>query len=326
MNIIEPSAQLYTEAHPYKKIEKIGRTCYKSEDKITDTSCYKFVSNMMEHKHYAMLEHAWFHFRLSNLQPSLYNFLNVPALVLTSDPNNENDYIITVSMSHLVNPRWTKLRDLFRELLNIVDSLYDGDVVVPDYSAKNITRQHSNYGSIRCGIQYIDDSILYDALNHDDNLYMMHKHMTFKFVCDRGITHELVRHRMSFAQESQRYCNYGKDKFGASINVCKPSLLNETTPEYLAWRTAIESAEDGYLEMTQELGVAPQIARSVLPNATKADIWVTGSMDQWEHFFDMRSREKTGKAHPDMKVIADMAYELYIGSEAYRTMMYDTYL
>lgn len=135
-----------------------------------------------------------------------------------------------------------------------------------------------------------------------------HGSFSVKFIVDRGVSHELVRHRIaSFAQESTRYCNYGKKR---GITFIKPLFFEESSPEYCAWKDSCAKAEATYLDMLQK-GVSPQEARSVLPNSVKTEIVVTMNFRQWRHFFDLRALDKTGKAHPQMKeVTVPLLYEL----------------
>ena len=127
-----------------------------------------------------------------------------------------------------------------------------------------------------------------------------HAYITVKFICDRGISHELVRHRIaSFAQESTRYCNYSKDKFGKEITVIKPYFLNEYTEAYQFWKNSCLTAEENYFNLL-ELGLAPQEARLVLPNSLKTEVVVTMNIREWRHFFNLRASGKTGKPHPQM--------------------------
>lgn len=127
-----------------------------------------------------------------------------------------------------------------------------------------------------------------------------HAYITVKFICDRGISHELVRHRIaSFAQESTRYCNYSKDKFGNEITVIKPYFLNEYTEAYQFWKNSCLTAEKNYFNLL-ELGLTPQEARLVLPNSLKTEVVVTMNIREWRHFFNLRASGKTGKPHPQM--------------------------
>ena len=132
---------------------------------------------------------------------------------------------------------------------------------------------------------------------------------TVRITCDRAVSHELVRHRVfSFAQESQRYCNYSKDKFGKELTFISPAK-DMTPDEYKVWRQALSTAEESYFKLI-DLGFKPQEARSVLPNSTKTELIMTGFETDWDDFFDLRVRELTGPVSPDMKVVANSIYSL----------------
>ena len=159
-------------------------------------------------------------------------------------------------------------------------------------------------------------STLADIFKVDpEDLWDAHGSYTFKFICDRGVSHELVRHRCSFAQESTRYCNYSSEKFGREIQFIKPSTFDswdeKAQKEFI---NQLECAESSYLYLS-DLGLSPQQARAVLPNALKTEVVMTAPVYQWKHFFDLRSKGTTGAPHPDMKVVADMAYEMFEKSE-----------
>lgn len=131
-----------------------------------------------------------------------------------------------------------------------------------------------------------------------------HASMTVRFVVDRGVSHELVRHRIaSFAQESTRYCNYSKDKFGNELTFIRPCFWEEGTAKYSAWEDAMKLAESFYLQMLA-YGATPQEARSVLPNSLKTDIVMTANMREWRHFFQLRAAGITGAPHPQMMEVA----------------------
>ena len=133
-----------------------------------------------------------------------------------------------------------------------------------------------------------------------------HSSLSVLFHVDRGVTHELVRHRiMSFAQESTRYCNYSGDKFGNEITVVKPSFWpdGDKISEYMDWEQQMRKAAETYLKLLEK-GASPQEARSVLPNSTKSDIVLTGNYREWRHFFWLRAADVTGPAHPQMHEVA----------------------
>jgi thymidylate synthase (FAD) len=132
--------------------------------------------------------------------------------------------------------------------------------------------------------------------------------MTAKFVTDRGISHELVRHRVcSFIQESTRYCNYGAKKFGSEITVIKPSTWDNWTESMrIDWQDSIRVAETRYLNLLR-IGATPQQARSILPNSLKTEIVVRTNFREWRHIFQLRAIEKA--AHPDMRTLMIPLYQ-----------------
>ena len=152
------------------------------------------------------------------------------------------------------------------------------------------------------------------------------KRITVKFICDRGVSHEFVRHRVfSFAQESQRYCNYNKDKFNNELTFIKPTWLNIPTGDYTYWDGDWCDIDNMKIQLPSDNGIAdnflwclnnagmqyrllinkglkPQEARAILPNAIKTELVMTGFESDWEHFFELRC---SGAAHPDAKKLAD---------------------
>lgn len=128
-----------------------------------------------------------------------------------------------------------------------------------------------------------------------------HFDITVKFVCDRGVSHEIVRHRMaSYCQESTRYCNYSKDVFGSEITVIRPSFLTEGTPGWQYWKVACRMAEKSYFELL-DWGCTPQEARAVLPTCLKTEVVMTANLREWRHFLKLRC---SPAAHPQMREVA----------------------
>lgn len=131
-----------------------------------------------------------------------------------------------------------------------------------------------------------------------------HASVTVKFVVDRGISHELVRHRLaSFAQESTRYCNYSKDDFGSEITFIVPDYLEYKSEGWNIWKESMKQAEDAYFKML-DFGLSPQQARAVLPNSLKTEVVMTANLREWRHFFKLRALGTTGKPHPQMLEVA----------------------
>lgn len=128
-----------------------------------------------------------------------------------------------------------------------------------------------------------------------------HVSLTFKIICDRGVTHEIVRHRLaSYSQSSTRYCNYASDKFGNELTFIKPCFWNEDDENYLLWKQTLEVAEKNYLAMIKN-GARPEQARSILPNSLKTEIYMTANLREWRHFLKLRTSKR---AHPQMREVA----------------------
>lgn len=128
-----------------------------------------------------------------------------------------------------------------------------------------------------------------------------HEKISVRMVCDRGVSHEIVRHRIaSYSQESTRYCNYQKDKFGNELTFIKPIFWDDSSEEYAIWFSMMQMIEKNYMQLIN-LGASPQEARSILPNSLKTEIVVTMNLREWRHFFRLRTAEA---APPQMQEIA----------------------
>lgn len=127
-----------------------------------------------------------------------------------------------------------------------------------------------------------------------------HASVTVKFVVDRGISHEIVRHRLaSYCQESTRYCNYAQDDFGSEITFIIPDYLTYKSPGWNTWKEAMKACEDAYFKML-DIGHSPQEARAVLPNSTKTEVIMTANLREWRTFFKLRTAQA---AHPQMREV-----------------------
>lgn len=271
MKLIKPKAELIEQAPGlngiYKQIELAGRTCYKSEDKITDDSAKGFVDRMVKSNHTAMLEHGTLYF-------------------------------------------W-----------NPVDSC-DFEAIRDKYSA-------NKFSVVRIAGQAITTNYRVIIENGwEEDLYMLtepteyhEKRYTFKVTTSIGVTREFNRHRVnSIAEQSTRYCNYGKDKFGKEVTFCIPSWLNleegSYKGEYFDGKWPIEdqfmdqcfSAEVQYMNLLDQ-GWNSQQAREVLPLCTATEAVYTAFESDWKHFFDLRLRETTGKPHPNMLELARLMHD-----------------
>lgn len=252
----------------YKAIERAGRTCYKSEDKITDSSAKGFVDRMVASKHTAMLEHGSVY--LKWYSPGIYDRVKGHTVYdYVHNPYTKNfecltkDSIIQEALEYRIT---TNYRVLIEN--NWLDDL-----------------------------QYMCDPTEYHELRY-----------SFKFTCSRAIANELIRHRtFSFAQESQRYCNYSKDKFGNEVTFIKPSWEKGAAFDaHFHFYNSLFASQVAYFDLLDN-GATPQQARDVLPNATKTEIVMTGFASDWRYLFDLRLFGKTGAPHPDMVDLMEKA-------------------
>ena len=134
-----------------------------------------------------------------------------------------------------------------------------------------------------------------------------HVSITFKIICDRGISHEIVRHRLaSYSQESSRYCDYSGDKFGGELTFIKPCFWTEDDENFLLWRQTMEILEKNYLQMRQN-GARPEQARAILPNSLKTELFMTANLREWRHFLKLRTSKR---AHPQMRQIALKIFDI----------------
>lgn len=281
MKLIESSVQIIKEKDPYKMIELAGRTCYKSEDKITEDSAKEFVDRMIKLGHGAMLEHGTIYLKIRET----VNGNIPPAMLYWRDCANR------------------KYSKVYTQLES--DSPYSAN-----YKVLYVTTN----------LRVLVENNRIDDLEYQCEPTEYHeKRITAKFICDRGVSHEFVRHRVfSFAQESTRYCNYSKDKFNNELTFIKPSWIGESIDslnqefrdtdrdDTSIFIRALRSAEEEYFTLLNN-GWKPQQARQVLPNATKTELVMTGFESDWEHFLSLRTSKN---AHPDAQQLSLKLREL----------------
>lgn len=322
MKIVNPGVEIMrtglevTNMTPEQFIERVGRTCYKSEDRITDDSAAKFVANLIEHGHEAMIEHWNLIFKTNSGTyddfKSDWNLLiegsNIPLTERLRPYLRFTDCDFDDgNIRYIVSGNMRAWRDYAKACVT-------GFGLIPQYMwgmVRNYPLFFPEYQNYIPEI-FTDNLFIPISVNELNNFERpIHQDVTMKFICDRGVSHEIVRHRVaSFAQESTRYCNYGKDKFGKEITVVRPSWCEEGDARYEAWASGCRFAEQAYFLLLDK-GCTPQEARSVLPNSLKTEIIVTMNLDGWKHFFDLRCAPS---AHPDMREVATMAKDLFEAS------------
>ena len=293
MKLIESSVGLIDISDPFMKIEKVGRTCYKSTSEMTEETAKKFFKSLASRGHTAMIEHTVFVFEVHrDLYHRIRDYEYFRYTVEEFEDGTER---------FLVSANLRAINDSGDPVLFSVLGQVDPDLIYKS------TYQNLAISEDYCKIVDIDS--IPDIQEH---AYKTHKYLTFHFICDRGVSHEIVRHRpASYAQESTRYCNYSKDKFGGEVTFIKPADYSKWDNESIHLLLhSLECSEGCYLMMLAR-GRTPQEARAVLPNALKTEIIMTANCEEFDHFFDLRSRGTTGAPHPDMKRVADMALTIY---------------
>lgn len=314
MKLIESSVEIIPQDTGlegiYKQIERAGRVCYKSEDKICEGSAKKMVDFLVSRHHGSPLEHGtvYLHFK--------YN-----------SPVNDINYL-----------KYTKIERFYRnnpysKVVNRTEDHFNHDVYIT-----------SNYRTLVENDRLDDLQYLCEPTEYHE------KRITAKFICSRGVSHEAVRHRtMSFCQESQRYCNYSIDKHNNEVTFVIPEWVKDrtfyvadctdpltgTSNSYIldeptlidtirihmlaldratcCWYENLKKCESDYLYLlTDECGLKPQEARGVLPNDCKTEIIITGFVSDWEHFFELRSSKA---AHPDIRVLSDSLKARFIENQ-----------
>ena len=258
----------------YQQIERAGRVCYKSENNTTENSAKPFVGRMIEHEHFAMLEHGTVYMTCNHGELPLY-------------ASNKFSHVNTI----------------------------DGK----DYITTNLRVMAEN-------------KTLEDLKYRTDFKKGKHElRITVHFTTQIAITREYNRHRAnSMAEQSTRYCNYTKNKFGSEISINLPTwvkgdletndekfvelcedVANEETNDWTpidAWLFVNQAAEFAYMKLIA-MGCKPQEARVILPLDTNTELVHTAFVSDWKHFFDLRALGTTGAPHPDAKILAEPLYE-----------------
>ena len=246
----------------YLNIEQFDEENFEDSPYYENLTAEDFVNMLVKSNHGAMLEHGTVYMQIDV-------FFDISERIKLNEKVHQYD-----------SNRFTK-----------VNSIYIGQGIWRYYITTNLRVLVEN--NWIDDLRYVCEPTEYHA-----------KKVTAKFICDRGVSHEIVRHRvMSFAQESTRYCNYSKNKFGQELTFIEPawefpsSNIVNTRERFEAM---LSEAEANYMELIT-LGFKPQEARAVLPNALKTEIVVTGFIDDWKHFFELRC---DSAAHPDIRKLA----------------------
>ena len=322
MKLIKPKAELLLQQPGlegvYKQIELAGRTCYKSTDKITEDSAKPFVDRMINSNHLAMLEHGTV-------------YLTIPG---ESEPDEWGRVLPHTGKGSYTYNKYSKVN---------WENWWQEPVGTQKEFCNAIPRSNMHITTnLRVLVEnnWLDDlKYICEPTEHHEKRY------TFRLTTSIGVTRELNRHRVhSIAEQSTRYCNYSKDKFGKEVTFCIPSWINipegnaywadglnyriqpndlskesyavkpnkyfttEEAMTYSLWLHSLEVSENNYMKLLK-LGWQPQHAREILSLCTATEIIHTAFASDWKHFFDLRYYGTTGKPHPNMVELSTLMKE-----------------
>jgi thymidylate synthase (FAD) len=293
MKIVEPSYEIQHDLDNSSiaiRLEACGRVCYKSEDLISTDSAIPFVSKIAEHGHNSVLEMAVVSFEVTCHIDHVLEFMACQPKYFIID-RTDTGMLVTGSIR--------ALREMYQ--LHATNQLVNDLVMLmaqrEPYIFENIIKKDnilepdSQINIRKLSLKEVDEL--------PSELRRRHRYVSVRFIVNRAVTHELVRHRpCSFLQESQRYCRYSQDKFDNQVTFIKPMFYQENSAEYTIWQRAMKETEADYLKLLETS--SPQAARTVLPNSCKTEIIVYCNLVEWIHIFTLRTSQA---AEPSMREI-----------------------
>lgn len=283
VKIVEVSSEIY----PLEKlkdicthIERCGRTCYKSENLITEETAVPFITGILKSGHESVIEHANVIFSLPDIPENkkIFEMRDVRGLNISL----EKDIFDGVTKI-IVSGNMRALRDLARQY-NVHDFLYV--VKIPlFYIAEN---QNPQFTGIKIeGVQ-------------KSRFSELHNYATTHSICDVGAYKDVTRHRLaSFSIESTRYCNYSKGKFGSELTMIEPCNIEKGSEMYAEWLKCVNMIEESYMKMAA-LGAKGDQLRMILPHSSKADMIMSANVAEWKHIFGLRCHSA---AHPSVRAV-----------------------
>ncbi|WP_456433314.1 FAD-dependent thymidylate synthase [Thermosulfuriphilus sp.] len=294
MKIIEPSFEVIEEYFKNQdilsQIERCGRVCYKSEDRITKESAIPFIEGIIRRGHESVLEMAALVYEVSvDTESTMARFFERNPRFFNTDKLDRRRYLLSANVR--------AYRDMFREgqdlkvMKALIRDLHQRwPILFEDLLPKHGLVPQEGIKLRLLSPQEIDSLPI--------EYRVKHRYLLVRFTINRAVSHELVRHRVaSYLQESQRYCRYGDEKFGG-VTFIKPVFYPEGSPEYQIWKEACQRAEEAYLQLLTTS--SPQAARTVLPNSCKTEIITFANLLEWLHILRLRTSKA---ADPSMRQI-----------------------
>lgn len=327
MKII-PQAALYLDTagmSQYQVIEKAARTCYKSEDKITEDSAAKIVARLVKSGHLAMIEFGYVYMKITNIdfleffQDNRPHFIHMAGEYAVGNFRAFYDWFTAILngrygtdfsfyLDEMLDLIWAlskKYPEIYKDLYDKLHAKFE-----PDYKFHGVI---SDPDDIRHPFMFFSREEFIKDFKEDNSMpFACLSHLiphVVMFTTNRGVTHELVRHREeeTYAMESTRYCKYDIEKFGGQLTIIEPMQEIRDNPEaYERWLKDTKADEESYMWFVKH-GISAQAARGRLPQDIKADIWNCCFEEQWQHKMDLRYHEITGPAHPQFKELMALA-------------------
>ena len=289
MRVEESSVEFIREPNILKKIELAGRTCYNSQNLITDESYKKFISNIMSRGHTSVIEHSNIiikYHETYEIEDAEFVFewllarkgiTNAHVWITFEEDKERETYFILMSGNARA---WI---DFLYEKTN--EHLLDSDDHVKNLYVALKAKYPELFLEDR-GKPWCEDSIEFLAEEEVADINIVHTSYTFKIITSRDITHQLVRHRvLSFSQQSQRYVNFTLEKNDGEITFIQPRI-DESSEAFKEWKKECQNIENIYNGLIDD-GYSPEIARCILPNCAKTVIYITGHYLDWQHFIDL---------------------------------------
>lgn len=294
MKVVSPSYEILKDLDEQslaQRIEICGRLCYKSEDKITSESAPPFIRRILKHGHNSVTEMAVLTLKMDLDSEALaVQLFSAQPKYFQLDRIDKKSFLMSGSVR--------AFRELFLEhnTSKIVKAITYCLADKHPLFFEDILPKRALVPQQGVNVEKIP---LAEVEKMSADLFAKHRYIAVKFIVNRAVTHEMVRHRpCGFLQESQRYCRYGDSKFGSQVTFIKPLFYQEGSEEYRLWEQAMAETEKLYVKLLETS--TAQAARTVLPNSCKTELIVYANLLQWSHMFRLRTSKG---ADPSMREV-----------------------
>lgn len=308
MEFVKQKAEIIEKSkNEINNIAEIARVCYKSENAASEEANIRLVQNLIRNKHFAMLEHEDYILYFKDAD----DFFEYCKLISDVECWFGIKLYLIATNTQLISGNIRAWRNFYKYVSSYIKAVYKNESKNIRIPVPNVFRDYIFFDDVLGNNGLFAFDINNDIVKFDKsdltikNEILSHYRVSAKIICDRGISHELVRHRVfSFAQESTRYVNYNNKE----IEFIDYSKYVSDDTAFFETITGNNIYSSRRYNRIIENGNSPQLARAVLPHNLKTEIIMTGNVRAWLHFFNLRLFEKTGKAHPMIKELAEQLY------------------